>query len=207
MISGESKKAYAEKSILIINDYINKIPLSLIYKKYNILWNHLYTILRNNKIKRNRRGIDIKERLFEKIEKTNTCWIWKGCLIESGYGTIGYKGKNFVVHRLMYELFVAKIPEGMLACHICDNKLCCNPSHIFLGTHKDNLVDMVNKKRSNFGEKHHNARLKTEEAREIKFSKEKNTILSDRFKVSAGHIDNIRLGIRWKHLTRMVKNE
>jgi hypothetical protein len=71
-----------------------------------------------------------------------------------------------LAHRLAYEFVNGKIPQGMLACHHCDNRKCCNPEHIFIGTQKDNLYDMIDKGRSDFtfggvrptpvsGDKHH----------------------------------------------------
>ncbi|HBR21586.1 MAG TPA: hypothetical protein DD713_03315 [Nitrospiraceae bacterium] len=50
-------------------------------------------------------------------------------------------------HRFMYELCIGPIPEGMLVCHTCDIERCGNPEHLFLGTHKDNTQDAINKGR------------------------------------------------------------
>lgn len=89
------------------------------------------------------------------IEKENGCWEYPLRHTKCGYGTIYFGGfkvrKHILVHRLMYEEFKDKIPKGLFVLHTCDNPPCCNPSHLFLGTHQDNMDDMWKKGRSKVG--------------------------------------------------------
>lgn len=96
---------------------------------------------------------EIKERLLERIEIDNKtgCWNWKLSLDEWGYGrTKLYKTRqNWKAHRLSYTVFKGDINGGLFVCHKCDNPKCINPEHLFLGTHQDNMNDMVKKGRAN----------------------------------------------------------
>lgn len=92
----------------------------------------------------------------------NGCWLWTGAIGSHGrYGILGLAGKNWLAHRASWFLFNGEHPKKKLVCHKCDNGFCVNPKHLFLGTQKDNMVDMENKNRSLHpsGEKHGRAKL------------------------------------------------
>ena len=75
------------------------------------------------------------------IPEPNTgCWLWLGFISPDGYGTR-------LAHRRAWELARGPIPDGMLVCHRCDVRHCVNPDHLFLGTHLDNMRDMIRKGR------------------------------------------------------------
>lgn len=79
----------------------------------------------------------------------NNCIEWTGKINKDGYGYIKHQNKTKGAHRVSYLQNIGNIPDGKFICHSCDNRVCINPSHLFLGTHKENMKDMVDKKRSN----------------------------------------------------------
>lgn len=97
--------------------------------------------------------VDEIMRFWSKVKvtaRTEDCWIWNGLKTKTGYGQMsigGRKGKIWFTHRFSYQLAYGEIPEGAHVLHRCDNPSCVNPNHLFLGTHKDNMQDMVNKGR------------------------------------------------------------
>jgi hypothetical protein len=98
------------------------------------------------------------DRYWSRIDKRgpDDCWEFYGCILSNGYGLlpIGKSGRPQRLepraHRLAWVIkYNMLIPKGLCVCHRCDNKICCNPSHLFLGTIKTNLVDMHMKKKLN----------------------------------------------------------
>lgn len=94
------------------------------------------------------------DRLMRMVEPNGECWDWTGSK-RGGYGrlVIGSRSdgtRKFVAaHRLSYETFVGPITDGLYVCHRCDNRRCINPSHLFLGTHQQNIDDRESKGRNN----------------------------------------------------------
>lgn len=82
-----------------------------------------------------------------KVNLETGCWEFQGARID-GYGRIKIKGKTAGVHRVAWEAFNGPVPQGLFVCHHCDNPPCVNPDHLFVGTNRDNMVDMCEKGRN-----------------------------------------------------------
>lgn len=81
----------------------------------------------------------------------NGCWEWIGGKNNLGYGMFRDGNKMRTAHRVGYEIFNnTKIPKNICVCHTCDNPKCVNPKHLWLGTIKENITDMIDKGRANF---------------------------------------------------------
>lgn len=75
------------------------------------------------------------------------CRLWIGAKSRHGYGSLSWKMKRLVAHRAAYECAFGPIPSGMVVCHRCDVPACINPTHLFIGTQRDNIRDMISKGR------------------------------------------------------------
>lgn len=148
--------------------------------------------------------MDALQRFEEKfIPVTESgCWIWTAAVTQRGYGRFGFKYKAVRAHRFSYEIYVGEIPEGMNVCHSCDIPECVNPNHLFLGTHTDNMVDMMHKGRQNFsfknGEQHVNSKLTWDEVRAIRASKNTQMEIAKEYNVSLSAINAIKTNKTWR---------
>ncbi len=89
----------------------------------------------------------VYEVFFRHINKTENCWLWTGCIGKWGYGNFRLINKTVLAHRLSWMLHNGEIPNEMFVCHSCDNPACVNPDHLWIGTHQDNIDDMMEKGR------------------------------------------------------------
>lgn len=113
----------------------------------------------------------LKVSLMARTIAVGECLEWTGCMGSHGrYGSVGFRGKTWLAHRLAYTVFCADIPDGLNVCHRCDNGRCINPAHLFLGTQEDNVLDMEHKRRSRHpaGEDHGRAKLTWDQVRSIR---------------------------------------
>lgn len=83
---------------------------------------------------------------FNKIESrvrrtAKGCWLWQGAVSSSGYGQLEENGKTWTAHAYAYRCFHDSPPKSKEIRHTCNNKLCCNPKHLVLGTPKENYAD------------------------------------------------------------------
>jgi len=88
------------------------------------------------------------DKLLTKTVRTKTgCLEWRGRVNAQGYGMVIYNDREWRVHRLMWTITNGPVPQGLYVLHKCDNRICCEPDHLFIGTQRDNIADMIAKGR------------------------------------------------------------
>ena len=155
----------------------------------------------------------LEERLWASIEKRgpDECWLWTRKSRQSGYGWIGTQnGKHKLAHRAVWEITNGPIPEGegyhgTVVMHLCDNRLCCNPAHLRLGTQAENVKDMRDKGRNvdrppMLGNAHPRAKITPEIVRAIRDRTKSAKELKALYGVGKATIDNVRQGRCWAHV-------
>lgn len=81
-------------------------------------------------------------------KKESSCWEWIGSIqTKTGYGQFYLNKKNISSHRVSWILHEGEIPKGLCVLHKCDNRKCVNPDHLWIGNHKENTRDMIEKGR------------------------------------------------------------
>ena len=120
-----------------------------------------------------------------------------------GYGLIKRKdGAQLRAHRVAYELAYGEIPSGLFVCHHCDNPCCIRPSHLFLGSHDENMADMVIKGRAArmVGDRNGSAKLEAEAVVSIRSSIGSYSRIARQYGVSPSAVGLIKRRERWAHL-------
>lgn len=148
-------------------------------------------------------GVTAESFFWQQVEKTESCWLWRGPVHYSGYGVFLFDHRRYQAHRFSWQLAHGEIPDGLHVLHHCDVRACCRPDHLWLGTDLDNMRDRDEKGRgaSHRGEKNGRAKLTDDQAREIRAARGvKGTDLARKYGVSPTRIARIRNGKEWRHL-------
>lgn len=140
-------------------------------------------------------------------KQPNGCILWTGTTTKDGYGRISKTIANSKrqAHRISYELFVGPIHDSLFVLHRCDNPLCINPTHLFLGTHQDNMTDMLVKGRSSRGERNRHAKLTESQVVEITNLRARGVALKtivQMFGINRGSVWCIVSKKTWKNIER-----
>lgn len=140
------------------------------------------------------------KRFAEKISKTKSCWLWLGKGRSNGYGMFSLNGKNKLAHRCSYQFYKGTFSEKLFVLHTCDNRICVNPDHLFLGSQADNITDCVNKKRNAFGEKCGRSKLTKDQVlsiRNLLKTEMSHGKIASLFGVKRATISQINRGYSW----------
>lgn len=134
-----------------------------------------------------------------------SCWNWTAAKDLGGYGMFQIAGKTCRAHRFAFELCCGPIPNGKFICHSCDNPKCCNPSHMFPGTPKENVADMFNKNRQGIfiGERNSQSKLTEEDVLSIRSLRQqgmRQATIAAKFDMSPMAISRIVLRKTWTHI-------
>lgn len=149
---------------------------------------------------------DFVERFWRYVDRgggPEACWPWLRSHNRFGQGQVVFRYKHLITSRVAWEISNGTIPDGMCVCHRCDNALCCNPAHLFIGSMADNTADMVAKGRSANGSRHPGAKLIEGDVQEIRewCARGASTgSLGAVYNVSKSHIGAICRREKWKHL-------
>jgi len=143
-----------------------------------------------------------RERFFKMVDKTDSCWLWKGSKNTYGYGQISINSKQKTCHRFSWLLAGNTILEGHVIRHKCRNRHCVNPEHLETGTHQENALDRVRDGTVANGCKQGKSKLTEEQVRAIRANPNNKTQmeLGKEYKVYISTIEKIISRKTWKHL-------
>lgn len=150
---------------------------------------------------------DLQETIMQASipEPMSGCWLWERACQSRGYGQITVNGKVMLAHRASFEAFYdVDLDRGLKVCHRCDNPICVNPEHLFVGTQSDNMKDCANKGRirtpHRAGAAHPMARISEEAVASIRNDPRSYRVIAAAFGVSKSTVHQIKTGKSWGHL-------
>lgn len=164
---------------------------------------------------------DPAARWWSKVDRRgdDECWPWKKACFEKGYGAFRLGPKQVKAHRFGYELLVGPLGPGENVLHHCDNPPCCNPAHLFIGSHRDNAHDRERKGRGRYrtvgplapkpklsrarGERHGMAKMDAEKVRKIRRLRAdglSQSRIATIVGISQENVSSVLRGRTWRHV-------
>lgn len=148
------------------------------------------------------------KRFWDKVDKTpghgpqGKCWKWTAGTFTRGYGCFWLDGRMRLAHRCSWGIAYGKPPDDLCVLHTCDNPPCVNPSHLFLGTDKDNTRDMFEKGRQNRvkGMAHPRCKLTENQVKSIYNDSRRHSQIAEDYGIHQTQISRIKRGVSWAHL-------
>jgi hypothetical protein len=144
-----------------------------------------------------------------RVDKSGECWLWLGHRNDNGYGVFSVGQKLVLAHRHVWEQTNGvKLEDGQKVLHTCDNPPCVKPDHLFRGTQKDNVTDMMTKGRGRkaSGEQHGKSKLSNAQAANIREASGKSlSVLGREFGVSRSTVSRIRSGLSYREFIETGK--
>jgi len=144
----------------------------------------------------------LAQRFWSKVDPapSQCCWEWTACKYLDGYGKFRLNNQMASAHRVAYTLAKGEIPDGLFVRHTCDNPACCNPDHLILGTHADNMTDRQERNRQTKGEQHGRSKLTAKQAMEIYNSPLTQNEIAKLYNIGETIVSYIKSKKRWKHI-------
>ena len=148
--------------------------------------------------------MDQESRFWSNVDIGNNdeCWNWARAS-SRGYGDTFIDGKHESSHRAAWRFTYGSIPEGLCVLHKCDNRLCCNPTHLFIGTYQDNSDDKCSKGRQSKGDYPISSKLKDQDVYDIKDMRIAGLTIREIAGIKGvgkSVVCGILNGTRWKHV-------
>ena len=151
-----------------------------------------------------RTEIEFRKRLKA---RRNGCVEWSGPVDTRGYGHLSWRGRLTRAHRVAYEFAFGPIPDWdehrVMVRHSCDNRVCCNPDHLQLGTHADNMADMKTRGRRKgigAGADNGRAKLTVEQVMAIRSDVRGKRVIAKDYGISPAQAQRVRLGKQWSNV-------
>lgn len=150
------------------------------------------------------RSSGFKQRFARMVDASdpNGCHPWLGARRGLGYGHFTMRGRSYKAHRVAWAIANNHpIPDSSVpVLHSCDNRICCNPAHLRLGTLSENYADMIERGRfqPKRGESHYRSKLTAADVRQIRRSTCSQSALASKYGINQSEISRIRNGLSWR---------